>query len=158
MTFSKSIRRDFFSAETKEAREVCCGRKVEGTVVHIRGFFSRQQTASVACSLRVSESVYVARVALLFSVKRTERLEQQYCIKFCQKLGDSQVETFRKIQRVFGDDAMDFTKIKESYNQFKDGRTSVESDARSGKPSTSRNGELIDQVRTLIMEDRRVTV
>jgi hypothetical protein len=23
----------------------------------------------------------------------TERLEQRYCIKFCQKLGDSQVET-----------------------------------------------------------------
>jgi hypothetical protein len=25
--------------------------------------------------------------------KMTERLEQWYCIKFCQKLGDNQVET-----------------------------------------------------------------
>jgi hypothetical protein len=25
--------------------------------------------------------------------KMTERLEQLYCIKFCQKLGDTQVET-----------------------------------------------------------------
>jgi len=88
----------------------------------------------------------------------TERLEQRYCIKFCQKLGDSQVEIIRKIQRVFGDDAMGITQIKEWYNRFKYGRTSVESDARSGRPSTSRSDELIDQVRTLVMQDRRVTI
>jgi ketopantoate reductase len=85
----------------------------------------------------VSEFVYAARVALLLSAKVTERLEQRYCIKFCQKIGDSQVETIRKIQRLFGDDAMDITQIKEWYNRFKVGRTSVESDARSGRPSTS---------------------
>jgi len=106
----------------------------------------------------VSESVYAARVALLFSAKMTERLEQRYCIKFCQKLGDSQVETIRKIQRVFGDDAMGITQIKEWYNRFKDGPTSGESDVRSGRPSTSRNDELIDQVRNLVMQGRRVTV
>jgi len=125
--------------------------------VHAR-MFSRQHTASVACSRRVNENVYAARVALLFSAKMTERLEQRYCIKFCQKLGYSQVETIRKIRRVFGDDAMGITRIKELYNRFKDGRTSVESDAHSGRLSTSRNDELIDQVRTLVMQDRRVTV
>jgi histone-lysine N-methyltransferase SETMAR len=64
----------------------------------------------------------------------------------------------RKIQRVFGEDAMGITQIKEWYNRFKYGRTSVESDARSGRPSPSRNDELIDQVRALVMQDRRVTV
>jgi len=68
------------------------------------------------------------------------------------------VETIRKIQRGFGDDAMGITQIKEWYNRFKDGRTSEDSDAHSGRPSTSRNDELIDQVRTLVMQDRRVTV
>jgi len=68
------------------------------------------------------------------------------------------VETIRKIQRVFGDDAMVITQIKEWYNRFKHGRTSMESDARSGRLSTSRNDELIDQVWTLVMQDRRVTV
>ena len=43
-----------------------------------------------------------------------ERVEQRYCIKFGQKLGDSQVETIQKIQIVFGDDAMGTTQIKES--------------------------------------------
>ena len=95
---------------------------------------------------------------MLFSAKMTERLEQRYCTKFCQKLGDSQVESIRKIQRVFGDDAMGITQIKEWYNRFKDGRTSVDSDVRFGRPSTSRNDEVIDQVRTLVMQDHRVTV
>ena len=56
--------------------------------------FLRQQIASVACIQHVSERVYAARVTLLFSAKMTERLEQRYCIKFCQKLGDRQVEAF----------------------------------------------------------------
>jgi hypothetical protein len=36
----------------------------------------------------------------------TECVEQQYCIKFCQKLGDSKVKTIQKIQQAFSDDAM----------------------------------------------------
>jgi hypothetical protein len=63
-----------------------------------------------------------------------------------------------KIQWVFSDDAMGTTEIKEWYNRVKDGRTSVESDACSGRPSTSQNDELIDQVQTLVMQDHRVTV
>ncbi|PNF29274.1 hypothetical protein B7P43_G08953 [Cryptotermes secundus] len=88
----------------------------------------------------------------------TEQHEQRYCIKFCQKLGDTQVETIRKIQQAFGDDAMSNSRIKEWYNRFKDGRTSVDSEPRSGRPSTSRNENVIEQVRTLVMEDRRITV
>jgi hypothetical protein len=48
-----------------------------------------------------------------------EQLEQWYCIQFCQKLGDSQVETIRKIKRVFGDNGMGNTQIKGWYNRFK---------------------------------------
>jgi hypothetical protein len=32
-----------------------------------------------------------------------EQLEQRYCIKFCQKLGKSQVETIQKIHTAFDD-------------------------------------------------------
>lgn len=88
----------------------------------------------------------------------TERVEQRYCIKFCQKLGDSQSETIRKIQQVFGDDAMGVTQIKECFNRFKTGRTSVESDQRSGRPQTARNAAVVERVENLIMGDRRLTV
>ncbi|PSN45937.1 hypothetical protein C0J52_20209 [Blattella germanica] len=68
----------------------------------------------------------------------TERIEQRYCIKFCQKLGDSHSETIGKIQRVFGNDAMVVTHIKQWFNRLKNGRTSVESHERPGRPQTAR--------------------
>jgi len=87
----------------------------------------------------------------------TERLKQRYCIKFCQKLGDTEVETIRKIQQAFRDNAMSITRI-EWYNRFKDGSTSVDSEPRHGRPLTSRNDNVINQVRTLVMQDHRITV
>jgi hypothetical protein len=46
---------------------------------------------------------------ILISLMMTERLEQRYSIKFCRKLGDTQMETIHKIQKVFGNDAMGVT-------------------------------------------------
>jgi hypothetical protein len=77
----------------------------------------------------------------------TEHVEQRYYIKFCQKLEDSKAETIWNIQQAFGDDTMDATQIK-------DGRTLADSDQRSGRPSTSRNSNVIENVRSLILEDR----
>jgi histone-lysine N-methyltransferase SETMAR len=88
----------------------------------------------------------------------TERVEQRYCIKFCQKLCDTQSETIRKFQQAFGNGAMVVTQIKEWFNRFKNGRTSVDSDQRTGRQSTSRNPDVINKVRSLIMEYRRLTV
>ncbi|XP_075539839.1 protein GVQW3-like [Dermacentor variabilis] len=87
-----------------------------------------------------------------------ERLEQRYCIKFCQTLGDSHVETIRKIQAAFGDDAMSSAQIKKWYNRFKDDRTSVESEPRSGRPSTCRNDQVIAEGNAVVMRDRHVTI
>ncbi|XP_072140447.1 protein GVQW3-like [Dermacentor andersoni] len=86
------------------------------------------------------------------------RLEQRYCIKFCQKLGDSQVVSIRKIQTAFGDDAMSSTQIKEWCNRFKDGRTSVESEPRSVRPSTCRTDQVIAEVNAVVMRDHRVII
>jgi len=53
---------------------------------------------------------------------------------------------------------MSITRIKEWYNRFRDGSTSVDSEPHNGRPSTSRNDNVISQVQTLLMQDRRVTV
>ena len=70
-------------------------------------------------------------------ISMTERTEQRYCIKFCQKLGDTQVETIRKIQQAFGNEVLSPTQIKQWFKCFKDGHASVESDPCSGRPSIS---------------------
>ena len=100
----------------------------------------------------------MARVRRFFDfsanfISMTERIEQRYCIKFCQKLGDTLVETIRKIQQALGNEALSPTQIKAI-----DGRASVESDPRSGRPSTSQKEEVMDQVREKVLEDRRLTV
>ena len=88
-----------------------------------------------------------------------ERLDQHYCIIFCQKLGDSQVETIRKIVTTFGDDAMGVREIKEWYNRFKDERTSVDSEPSSGRrPSISRSDPVVAKVNVVVMRDRRLTI
>jgi hypothetical protein len=83
---------------------------------------------------------------------------QRYCIKFCQKLEDSKAETIWMIQRAFGNDAMGAIQIKEWFNHFKDGRTLADSYQRSGRPSTSWNANVIQNVCSLILEDRRLTI
>ena len=94
---------------------------------------------------------------LLASVM-TKSIVQRYCIKFCQKLGNNQTKTIQKIQQAFGDEALRQTQIKEWFNRFKNGRISVESEARSARQSTSRNGELIEKFRQIVMEDCRLTL
>ena len=76
---------------------------------------SRWQTADEWGSVSERRRIFVFD-------KMTEKLEQRYCIKFCVKFGDSQVETIRKIQQAFGNEAMGTTQIKEWYNRFIDGR------------------------------------
>jgi hypothetical protein len=87
-----------------------------------------------------------------------ERVEQQYCIKFCQKLGDSKAETIQKIQQAFSDDAVGATQIKEWFNHLIDGCTLADSVQCSGRPSTSRNANVVENVHSVILEDCNFSV
>ena len=62
------------------------------------------------------------------------------------------------IQKAFADESMGITQIKEWYRRFKNGRTSVDSDPRSGRPSLTTTPENIERVRLAIEGDRRLTV
>jgi len=62
------------------------------------------------------------------------------------------------IKKAFGDDSMSEAQINLWQRRFKDGRESVESDRRSGRPSTSRTPENVESVRAAINENRRLTV
>ena len=62
------------------------------------------------------------------------------------------------MQKAFGNACMSKTRIKEWYNRFKGGRTSIDSDSRSGRPSTTKTLDDIERVRLAIEGDRRLTV
>ncbi|KAL4119443.1 hypothetical protein QTP88_012252 [Uroleucon formosanum] len=58
----------------------------------------------------------------------------------------------------YGDETMSRTRVFEWFKRFKEGRTTVESDEREGRPSTSRNEEMIQKIRTAIRGNRRLTI
>ena len=64
----------------------------------------------------------------------TKRQDQRICIKFCFQLGKTSLETIQMMQKAFENECMSKKRIKESYNRFKGGRISVDSDSRSGRP------------------------
>jgi hypothetical protein len=74
---------------------------------------------------------------------------------FAKSLVIPEVKQFVRFSRLSATPLWGVTQIKEWYNRFKNGRTSVDSDQRTGRLSTSRNPDVINKVRSLIMEDRR---
>ena len=62
------------------------------------------------------------------------------------------------MQQAYGEDAVGCTQVFDWFRRFNEGRTSVGSDPHSGRPSTSRNEEIIAKVRTVVRSDRRLTV
>ena len=88
----------------------------------------------------------------------TEKQDQRICIKFFFQLGKTSSETIQMMQKAFGNECMSKTRIKEWYNRFKGGRTSVDSDSRSARPSTTKALDNIERVRLTIEIDRRLIV
>ena len=60
------------------------------------------------------------------------------------------------VQKAFVDKSMGITQIKEWYRWFKNGRISVDSGPRSGRPSLKTTPENMEHVRLVIEGDRRL--
>jgi len=84
--------------------------------------------------------------------------EQHVCVKFCFKLGKTATETWKMLQQAFGDECMSRTQCFEWYSNFKTGRTLIDEDPRSGRPSMSTDDVHIDAVRHLILQNCRLTI
>jgi len=77
-----------------------------------------------------------------------------YAIFFCVKLGDSATKTHGKLQQAFGDDAMSRAQAFRWHKMCPGGRTIVEDEERSGRPSTTRRSDNTARVRELFRSDR----
>jgi len=79
-------------------------------------------------------------------------------MKFCLKLRKTFTETFQMLQQAYGEDCLSRTQCYEWYQRFKSGRTSIEDDPKSGRPSSSTGDDHIEKVRSVIYENRRLTI
>ena len=84
--------------------------------------------------------------------------EQRICVKFCVKIGKSVTKTIEMLKIAFGEEAMCRTQTYEWWKRFKEGRTSVDDDPRSGRPSTSKTDDNVAKVLEVIRSNRRLTV
>ena len=84
--------------------------------------------------------------------------EQCVCAKFCSKLGNTFTETFQMLEQAYGEEYLSRTKCYEYYQLFKSGRNSVEDDPKFCKPSSSSGDDHIEKVRSVIRENRRLTI
>ncbi|KAG5323256.1 GVQW3 protein, partial [Acromyrmex heyeri] len=62
------------------------------------------------------------------------------------------------LQKCYGDDTLSKTQVYQWYERFKSGREAVEDDARPGRPSTSKTDENVDEIRQLLIENRKLTI
>jgi len=84
--------------------------------------------------------------------------EQHVCVKFCLKSGKTFTETFQMLQQAYGEDCLSRTQCYEWYQRFKLGRMSIEDDPKSGRPSSSTGNNHIEKVRSVICENRHLTI
>ena len=84
--------------------------------------------------------------------------EQRVCVKFCFKLGKTFTETFQIYQQAYGEDCLSRTQCHAWYQRFKLGRTSVEDDPKSGRPSTSTDDDHVQKVLAVIHQKSHLTV
>ena len=84
--------------------------------------------------------------------------ERRVCVKFCFKLGKTFTETFQMLQQAYGEDCLSHTQCHEWYQCFKWGRTSIEEDPKSGRPSTSMDDDHVEKVLAVIRQNRLPTV
>lgn len=64
--------------------------------------------------------------------------EQRICIKFCFNLEKTAAETHQMLKEVFGADATSQSQTFLWYKRFKDGRTAVDDDEHSERPSAAK--------------------
>jgi transposase len=81
--------------------------------------------------------------------------EQRAVVRFLWAEGVKSVEIRHRMLTQYGTRTMNQRKIYEWIQRFKEGKTSVTDESRSGRPSTSHMDQNIQGVDALIREERR---
>ncbi|GFO35762.1 histone-lysine N-methyltransferase SETMAR [Plakobranchus ocellatus] len=84
------------------------------------------------------------------------KLEIRAVVRFLFAKGTKCSVTYREILENYGEHAMSMTQVYQWCSWFKDGRTSLQDEPRSGRPNTANNDWNIARVDELIKVDRRV--
>ncbi|KYN33855.1 hypothetical protein ALC56_11827 [Trachymyrmex septentrionalis] len=85
-------------------------------------------------------------------------MDQRICIKFCVKNKIKCADAFRMLTVAYGEAPLDRSNVYRWYKMFSEGREDVNDEERAGRPSTSTTDENIDEVKKIVLANRRITV
>ncbi|KYN44226.1 hypothetical protein ALC56_01348 [Trachymyrmex septentrionalis] len=87
-----------------------------------------------------------------------QKMDQRICIKFCVKNKIKCADAFRMLTVAYGEATLDRSNVYRWYKMFSEGREDVNDEERAGRPSTSTTDENIDEVKKIVLANRRITV
>ena len=86
----------------------------------------------------------------------SSKVEYRAVIRYLYLKGKTGKEIHDKLADVYGSSAPSYAQVKFWIRDFKRGRTSLEDEARSGRPLDATDEEMCKKVRDLIYSDRRI--
>ena len=103
--------------------------------------------------------VFSRRLKAIFSIFTMSKfVEHRSAIKFCLRNEISVAETFRMLQKAFGDLAMSQKNVYKWYKNFKEGREGVDDLEHPGRPLTSTKEQHVNQIKEFVHKNRRSTI
>ena len=84
--------------------------------------------------------------------------EQLVCVKFCFKLGKNFYRDFSDLATGLWRGLFEPYAMSQVLRAFQIGRTSIEDDPKSGRPSMSMDNDHVEKVLAVISQNRRLTV
>ena len=88
----------------------------------------------------------------------SSKVEYRAVIRYLYLKGKTGQEIHCELINVYGSSAPSYAQVKFWVGEFKRGRTSLEDETRSGRPSDATDEEMCNKVRDLMYSDRRVKV
>ena len=84
----------------------------------------------------------------------SSKVENHAVIRYLYLKGKTGREVHRELAAVYGSSALSYAQVKFWVGEFKRGRTSLEDEARSGRPQDATNEEMCKKVPDLVYSDR----
>ena len=88
----------------------------------------------------------------------SSEVEYRAVIRYLYLKGKTGKEIHGELADVYGSSAQSYAQVKFWVGEFKRGRTSLEDEARSGRPLDATDEEMCKKVRDLVYYDRRIQV
>ena len=88
----------------------------------------------------------------------SSEVEHRAVIQYLYLKGKTGKEIYGEFTDVYGSSAPSYAQVKFWVGEFKCGRTSLEDEARSGRPLVATDKEMCKKVQDLVYSDRRIQV